>query len=476
MLWRRRSANSGRPLLLDQASSAELMRLGLDRFAANLHRTREAPSTLDVRRLLLPSPRIILPPLFLAFSIATSASLAAGTVNAVDDGSLNGSDLVRLALMAVVTLAVLRQAGSVFRASPAGRALSPLVHRLLPTRRTGDQTEPTSRRALLLDQVPEADLFAATPADFARVSALASAASSGRRVLHRAAWLAGIFIALGLAIAATAALGFNMARAFANGNAQTLTILVQVTFLLLAMTGSLALARVAWSAPREARLGSPLRFMPRLARQGFAYFAPAGRAVSSAVSGAVATVAGGGALAAPVTVAAMTVATVTVTSIGFGASLPVVNDFVESLSPNIGEARSGDAAEQNGGSGGTSGREGTGSGGGSGDEEEGGPNDPKATPGTKASATPVMKATATPNGGVKPTEAAGTKPTPTPTPGAKPTATPVGGAKPTATATAGAKPTATSDLKPTSTPTSLPKPTATPTSLPKPTATPTGKP
>src|SRR3989304_4159267 len=147
MLWRRRSANSGRPLLLDQARSAELMRWGLARFAANLHRTREAPSTLDVRRLLLPSPRIILPPLFLAFSIATSASLAAGTVNAVDDGSLNGSDLVRLALMAVVTLAVLRQAGSVFRASPAGRALSPLVHRLLPTRRTGDQTEPTSRRA-----------------------------------------------------------------------------------------------------------------------------------------------------------------------------------------------------------------------------------------------------------------------------------------------------------------------------------------
>src|SRR3990170_3339148 len=299
MLWRRRSANSGRPLLLDQASSAELMRLGLDRFAANLHRTREAPSTLDVRRLLLPSPRIILPPLFLAFSIATSASLAAGTVNAVDDGSVSGSDLARLALMAVVTLAVLRQAGSVFRASPAGRALSPLVHRLLPTR-DEDQTEPTSKHALLLDQIPEADLLAATPAAFGSVSAVASAASSGRRVLHRAAWLAGTFIALGLAIAATAALGFNIARALANGSAQALAIFVQVMFLLLAMTGSLALARVAWSAPREARLGSPLRFMPRLARQGFAYFAPAGRAVSSAVSGAVATVAGGGALAAPV--------------------------------------------------------------------------------------------------------------------------------------------------------------------------------
>src|SRR3989304_3184696 len=112
MLWRRRSADSGRPLLLDQASSAELMRLGLDRFPANLPRTREAPSTLDVRRLLLPSPRIILPPLFLAFSIATSASLAAGTVNAVDDGSLNGSDLLRPAPMAVGTLSALRPRGA----------------------------------------------------------------------------------------------------------------------------------------------------------------------------------------------------------------------------------------------------------------------------------------------------------------------------------------------------------------------------
>ena len=340
-----------------------------------------------------------------------------------------------------------RQAGSVFRASPAGRALSPLVHRLLPTR-DEDQTEPTSKHALLLDQIPEADLLAATPAAFGSVSAVASAASSGRRVLHRAAWLAGTFTALGLVIAATAALGFNIARALANGSAQALAIFVQVMFLLLAMTGSLALARVAWSAPREARLGSPLRFIPRLARQSFGYFAPAGRAVSSAVSGAVATVAGGGALAAPVTVAAMTVATVTVTSIGFGASLPVVDDFVQELSPIIGEVRSGEAAGQNGGSGGSSGRNGTLAGGGSGDEEEGESDGSKATPGTKA--------TATPKGGVKPTEAAGSKPT--------------------ATATAGAKPTATSDIKPTSTPTSLPKPTATPTSLPKPTATPTSLP
>jgi hypothetical protein len=128
---------------------------------------------------MLLSPRTLLPTLLLGFTVATSAGLVVGTFDAIADGNASRVDLIRIAIMALVSASVLAQGIGVLRSLPPYRHT---VGRLARGRTRREPAADVKWSPLLLDQLSAEELTAAAVHRFAGVRFLTAAAVAGRRV------------------------------------------------------------------------------------------------------------------------------------------------------------------------------------------------------------------------------------------------------------------------------------------------------
>ncbi len=441
-LLRRRSKDDAgpEPPLLNQLSAGDLTRLGADRLGPSIHLSAggAAGAVLQrprggVRRSIV---RRGLPLAFLGFGGLMVASMGFGTVDALtDEGGPSRSDILRLAVMAIISLAVLGQALAVFRSLPGGRWLAAGTGRAW--RRLTAPIRPTSAAEIasaggppLLAQVGTVQLLSSAPPELGRGRPFRAAARKGGRIAGTGGWFVLLLAVIALVALSVMGLATSVVLSLAYGGGLGIALGMQVAFLAMVGSALVFLGLTALRSMSETRLRRPTRLLRRLFRYLMRWF-DRGSSAAGEASG-IAT--GGGSI--PLRVAVTVLATASVAGLGFAPSLIEGGDdgptvFVPG-SPAPEPPVAGDTATPE-------------------PTEDGGVGTPTATPAGK---TPTPTPMATPVGQTP-------SPTPTPTPVGQPTTpTPVG--QPT-TPTPVGQPTT-----PTLTPTPTPTPTSTATPPPPP--------
>jgi hypothetical protein len=258
-------------LPLDQVSTGGLVRVAKSRNAdapdpqGERVRVGEGRNAGRFKRVL----KAILAPGFLLIGIVTIAMAIYGFISVLsDDDGLSARDILRLGLVALVSLLVLAQVVNTLSSSAwFRRAFS----------RGQELYESGPTRALLLGKLTDEEMISAAPADLGRSSLLHSAAASGRRGTSSGLWK---LLILGLlAFCAFSLFGLLAALVYtlAGGDLLGLGFALQLVLTLVSAGVLALLARAAVRALSQHRMRS------RLLQRALRYLSRAPGQVASSV-------------------------------------------------------------------------------------------------------------------------------------------------------------------------------------------------
>ena len=313
------------PPLLGQISAGDLKRLGADRLGPSIHLSAEgaAGAVLQkprggIRRSI---GRRALPLVFLGFGGLMIAGMGFGTVDALtDEGGPSRSDFLRLALMAIMSLAVLGQALAVFRSLPGGRWLAAWPGRVwrrltAPLRSTSAEEIASAGGPPLMAQVSTVQLLSSAPPELGQRNDLRSAAGKSGRIAGTGGWFALLLAVIALVALSAVGLATSVALSLAYGGGLGIALGMQLAFLAMVGSALVLLGLTAVRSVSDQRQRRPLRLLRRLLRYLLGWFdrgsSAAGRASGlTASSGSI-----------PLRVVVTALATASVAGLGFAPPL-----------------------------------------------------------------------------------------------------------------------------------------------------------
>ena len=245
-----------RPLLLDQAGAAALSRLAAERPAGAAEERSPRQQKAHGPSLAAGAKRILLPVGMLAFGAFITAGMAFGAViSATDDDGLTRGDVLRIAVIGVLSLMFLGQLLAMLRMLPGAGWVAARFAR----------PPPPPPPLPLLDQVSATLLSRTAPEDLGLMSRAGLLRSRGRRLADVGSWVGLVAVALGAMLFIAAGSAFGAWAAFWQGGFG-IGSLLQIAFLLLAGFGVLMVSKLGLGGLGQRRLRRRKRLLKRMLR------------------------------------------------------------------------------------------------------------------------------------------------------------------------------------------------------------------
>ena len=257
--WRSRDPGdlpAYRPLLLDQAGAAALSRLAAERPAGAAQDRSPRQQRAHGPSLAAGAKRILLPVGMLAFGAFVTAGMAFGAVISATDGDgLTRGDVLRIAVIGVLSLMFLGQLLAMLRMLPGAGWVAARFAR----------PPPPPPPLPLLDQVSATLLGRTAPEDLGHMSRAGLLRSRGRRLADLGSWVVLVAVALGAMLFIAAGSAFGAWSAFWQGGFGIGSML-QIAFLLLAGFGVLMVSKLGLGGLGQRRLRRRKRLLKRMLR------------------------------------------------------------------------------------------------------------------------------------------------------------------------------------------------------------------